>query len=207
LGLHAECVADLLIGSQRPSDRLIKEFGIIEQFKQRGVAAVINLEEPGEHPYCGDGIIPRTGFAYTPEKIMNAGVQYYNFYWKDLEVPAPGYLLHIVQIMHSIVLQGGPERKNKILVHCHAGQGRTAVVIGAYLLYSGMAKDAADAVAIAQRGRSKLFAHAYNRRCVEDFVPFLRNLRTLCPDGKANGALPSLQSVLQKQRKVLQGKD
>lgn len=46
--------------------------------------AVINLEEPGEHPYCGDGIIPRTGFAYTPEILMNNGIQYYNFYWKDL---------------------------------------------------------------------------------------------------------------------------
>lgn len=29
LGLHSECVAGLLIGSQRLSDRLIEEYGII----------------------------------------------------------------------------------------------------------------------------------------------------------------------------------
>ena len=74
MGLHSECVADLLVGSQRPSDRLIAEYDILQQFKDKNVKAIINLEEPGEHPYCGDGIIPRTGFAYTPEKLMNAGV-------------------------------------------------------------------------------------------------------------------------------------
>ena len=121
MGLHSECVAGLLVGSQRLSDRLIQEYGILEQFKEKNVVAVINLEEPGEHPYCGDGIIPRTGFAYTPEKLMNAGVQYYNFYWKDLQVPDHDRVLGIVQIMHQIIVQGGPQRKNKILVHCHAG--------------------------------------------------------------------------------------
>ena len=87
-GLHSEWVEGLLIGSQRLSDRLIKEYGIIDQFHEKGVVAVFNLEEPGEHPYCGDGIIPKIGFSYTPEKLSDKGIAYYNFYWKDLTVPS-----------------------------------------------------------------------------------------------------------------------
>jgi protein tyrosine phosphatase domain-containing protein 1 len=70
IGLHSEWVVNLIIGSQRLSDRLIHEYDIITQFKDKGVKAIFNLEEPGEHPYCGDGIIPKTGFSYTPELLM-----------------------------------------------------------------------------------------------------------------------------------------
>jgi len=73
-GLHSEWVENLLIGSQRLSDRLIREFDMITQMKTLGVNAVFNLEEPGEHPYCGDGIIPKVGFSYTPELLMNNGI-------------------------------------------------------------------------------------------------------------------------------------
>ena len=43
----------------RPSTRAFREFGIIEQLQQAGVTAVMNLTEPGEHPFCGDGLEPR----------------------------------------------------------------------------------------------------------------------------------------------------
>jgi len=69
-GLHSEWVFNLMIGSQRLSDRLIKEYDMIEQFKVKGVKAIFNLEEPGEHPYCGDGIIDKIGFSYSPENLM-----------------------------------------------------------------------------------------------------------------------------------------
>lgn len=35
----------------------------------------------------------------------------------------------------------------RIFVHCHAGTGRTALIIAAYLYYSGMASSGEDAVA------------------------------------------------------------
>ena len=87
-GLHSEWVEGLIIGSQRLSDRLMKEFNIVDQFKKLGVVAVFNLQEPGEHPYCGDGIIPKIGYSYTPELLSNGGVAYYNFHWKDLTTPS-----------------------------------------------------------------------------------------------------------------------
>ena len=47
--------------------------------------------------------------------------------------------------MDFIIKNGG-----KVLVHCHAGMGRTALVIGAYLLYAGIAKDALEAIKISR---------------------------------------------------------
>jgi protein tyrosine phosphatase domain-containing protein 1 len=51
------------------------------------VTAIFNLQEPGEHPYCGDGIKMRSGFSYTPETLMNNGISFFNFFWKDLTNP------------------------------------------------------------------------------------------------------------------------
>lgn len=131
---------------------------------------------------------------------MNAGVQHYNLYWKDLQVPDHDTTLHIVQIMHWVIVQGGPERKNKVLVHCHAGQGRTAIIIGAYLLYAGLAKDAEEAIDVARRGRRKLFSHTYNRAYVHEFDTALKELRVLCPDGANDGAPPlGVLDVIRKQ--------
>ena len=97
-----------------------------------GVAAIINLQEPGEHPFCGDGIVAKTGFSYTPENLMNNQISFFNFFWEDLTNPSYEWCLNIVQVMQYI-----KENNGKILVHCHAGQGRTAVIIGAFLLFSG----------------------------------------------------------------------
>ena len=29
----------------------------------------MNLQEPGEHPFCGDGIHEKSGFSYYPEEF------------------------------------------------------------------------------------------------------------------------------------------
>ena len=201
-GLHSEWVEGVIVGSQRLSDRLIKEFNIIDQFKKEGIVAVFNLQEPGEHPYCGDGIINKTGFSYTPELLMNNQIQYYNFYWKDLTTPSHQITIKICQIMHHIVINGGPERKNKMLVHCHAGQGRTAIITGAYLVYSNLAKDAEDAIIKCRKGRPKMFHKKYNCEYLRSFEKYLKNARMLYPTQNQ-----SLSSIIQKQRIILQGKD
>lgn len=98
-----------------------------------------------------------------------------------MQTPDHENVLHIVQIMHQIILQGGPQRKNKVLVHCHAGQGRTAIIIGAYLLYAGLASTAQEAIQISQRDRAKLFTHTYNREYLYQFADSLTKMRVLCP--------------------------
>ena len=158
------------------------------------------MQEPGEHPYCGDGIIPKTGFSYTPESLMHNRVEYYNMFWKDLSTPSHETTVKIVQLMHKTIIEGGPERRNKVLVHCHAGQGRTAIIIGAYLLYGGISNTAEEAVALSKKGRPKLFKNPYNAKYLVHFEEYLKEIRQLYPL-KAHDM--TLKHILKKQRIIL----
>ena len=85
--------------------------------------------------------------------------------------------------MHFLIIQGGEQRKNKLLVHCHAGQGRTAIVIGAYLLYADLAKSSEEAIKLCQQGRPKLFTNSINgsQAFLHKFEVYLRQIRVLYP--------------------------
>lgn len=61
------------------------------------IAAIFNLEEPGEHPDCGDGLVSdKIGFSYNPDEFNNAGIAYFNHHWKDLTVTTNTKILMIV---------------------------------------------------------------------------------------------------------------
>ena len=45
------------------------------------IGCIMNLQEPGEHSLCGDGIDDKIGFSYDSDVFNNAGIAYYNFYW------------------------------------------------------------------------------------------------------------------------------
>lgn len=51
------------------------------------------------------------------------------------------------------VLERFDQKGKRIFVHCHAGTGRTALIIASYIFYSGMCKTAAEAVKVVQAGR------------------------------------------------------
>lgn len=68
-GLHSNWINEQIIASQRLSNRLIKEFDIIKQLKEKNVGAIINLQEMGEHPHCGDGIIKNVGYSYEDDQL------------------------------------------------------------------------------------------------------------------------------------------
>lgn len=95
---------------------------------------------------------------------MNNGISFFNCFWKDLTNPSFEQMLNIVQVMDFTIRQGG-----KVLVHCHAGQGRTASLIGAYLLYAGVAKNDEEAISITRAGRPKCFSKSNNRRFLKQF--------------------------------------
>lgn len=111
--------------------------------------------------------------------------------------------------MHKIVVDGGPSLKHKILVHCHAGQGRTAIIIGAYLLYAGLANSATEAVTISRQGRHKLFKNKYNSIYLKHFEDFLEEASELFPPAYTGAKTEhhSVKGILRRQRLILQGKD
>lgn len=70
--LHSSWINESIVAMQRPSDALFDQ-GALEGLVAARITAVFNLTEPGEHPYCGTGILEETGFPYSPERLMNAG--------------------------------------------------------------------------------------------------------------------------------------
>ena len=71
-GLYSNWITNTIMARARPSSRLIKEFKLVEAFKENDIGSIINLQEAGEHEQCGDGIEVQSGFAYLPEVWMNA---------------------------------------------------------------------------------------------------------------------------------------
>lgn len=126
-GLNSSWINSKVLAMQRPSARLITQYNIINQFKAQGIGAVFNLQLPGEHSVCGDGILP-CGFSYDPEELMKEGIAVYNFAWVDMGIPPPALMLSCVQLMDYHI----SVRNERVAVHCHAGYGRTGVAIAAW---------------------------------------------------------------------------
>lgn len=93
---------------------------------------VVNLQEVGEHASCGPGNLQHTGFTYDPATLHQHEISYCPMAWPDMKVPALPHVLKIVQVMHKVVELD----KKKVAVHCHAGLGRTGLVIACYMVFS-----------------------------------------------------------------------
>ena len=99
--------------------------------KELKVGAIFNLQEPGEHALCGDGLVSdQIGFSYDPEVFNNAGIAYFNNFWEDHAVTDFSRILMICHQIDFFIKKG-----QRVFVHCHAGMGRTAIIIIAYLIY------------------------------------------------------------------------
>jgi anti-sigma28 factor (negative regulator of flagellin synthesis) len=59
------------------------------------------------------------------------GINFYNFGWRDHQTTNFDIILKILKSIDYCLDQG-----QKIAVHCHAGRGRTALIICAYLIFS-----------------------------------------------------------------------
>jgi protein-tyrosine phosphatase len=64
--------------------------------------------------------------------------------------------------------------------------GRTALLVGAYLLYSGVATDDKDAIKITRASRPKCFEKSYNVKFMKEFNHYLKNLRMIFPASPIN---------------------
>jgi hypothetical protein len=71
--LHSSWITDYIVAMQRPNNETLEKGGALEDMKKKKITAIFNLTEPGEHPYCGTGILHECGFPYSPEIVMKAG--------------------------------------------------------------------------------------------------------------------------------------
>lgn len=197
-GLYSSWITDHLLAMARPSTEIVEKFNIIEQFHVCGLKTVINLQRPGEHASCGSTLEPESGFTYRPELFMEAGIYFYNFGWKDYGVASLTTILDMVKVM-SFAMQEG-----KIAVHCHAGLGRTGVLIACFLVFtSRMSAD--QAILFVRAKRPNSIQTRGQLLCVREFAQFLVPLRSVfsCAEPKAHEV--TLSQYLTRQRHLLHG--
>lgn len=197
-GLYSSWITDNLLAMARPSTEIIEKYHIIEQFRSCGLKTVINLQRPGEHASCGNPLEQESGFTYRPEIFMEAGIYYYNFGWKDYGVASLTTILDMVKVMSFAVQEG------KMAIHCHAGLGRTGVLVASYLVFtSRMSAD--QAILFVRAKRPNSIQTRGQLLCVREFAQFLIPLRNVfsCSEPKASAV--TLSQYLTRQRHLLHG--
>ncbi|XP_070765952.1 protein tyrosine phosphatase domain-containing protein 1 [Enoplosus armatus] len=197
-GLYSSWVTDHLLAMSRPSTEIIEKYNIIDQFRRNGIKTVINLQIPGEHASCGNPLEPESGFSYRPEVFMENNIYFYNFGWSDYGVANLTTVLDMVKVM-AFALQEG-----KIAVHCHAGLGRTGVLLASFLAFTTR-MTANQAISYVRAKRPNSIQTRGQLRCVRQFVQFLAPLRSVfsCAEPRFNPV--TLSQYLNRQRHILHG--
>ena len=133
-GLNCDIINNEIYASQRPSNTLIEKYNLIKRFHKNNIGLIVNLQRPGEHPYCGPNALdPLSGYSYSPSIFSSEGIKVKLSGWKDMDVPDSLYfMLDIIKEIYDMI----KIKKKKVLVHCHAGNGRTGIVIACYLMYT-----------------------------------------------------------------------
>uniref|UniRef100_A0A8D0E2A2 Protein tyrosine phosphatase domain-containing protein 1 n=2 Tax=Salvator merianae TaxID=96440 RepID=A0A8D0E2A2_SALMN len=197
-GLYSSWVTDNILAMSRPSTELIEKYNIIEQFQRCGVKTVINLQRPGEHASCGNPLEQESGFTYLPEAFMEAGIYFYNFGWKDYGVASLTTILDMVKVM-TFALQEG-----RVAIHCHAGLGRTGVLIACYLVFATR-MTADQAILFVRAKRPNAIQTRGQLLCVREFSQFLIPLRNVFATCEPKAHAVTLSQYLIRQRHLLHG--
>lgn len=134
IGLNCDLIDNCIYASQRPSNALIKKYNLIQIFRNNNIGLIVNLQRPGEHPYCGPNMLDKqSGYSYTPSLFVSEGIKVRLSGWKDMAVPDNLYfMLDIIKEMTLVI----KVLKMKVLVHCHSGYGRTGIVIACFKVFN-----------------------------------------------------------------------
>ncbi|XP_034032556.1 protein tyrosine phosphatase domain-containing protein 1 isoform X2 [Thalassophryne amazonica] len=200
-GLFSSWVTDDIVAMTRPSNHLIKKYKIIEQFKSLNIRSIINMQLPGEHAHCGPPLDPQSGFTYSPQIFMDNDVYFYNFGMPDFGVSS------LVGIIDGVKVLTFAVREGRVAVHCHAGLGRTGVLIACYLIYT-LRISPSEAVHYVRIKRPRSIQTRVQISQVFDFARLLGTQLTQYPDlSLRHGAPFTLQHYLNRQALLLHGQE
>ncbi len=174
-GLNSDYITDFIIASQRPSTVLINKFDIIEQFKSENIELVVNLQIEGEHPFCGPngGLEKNCNFTYNYKDFTSNDIKVNLSGWIDISTPDNyQFILKIVKDMAVTI----KENKNKVFVHCHAGNSRTGMLIGCYLLFEDNC-DAKDVITYIRAKRKGCIEKDSHRNFIYKFDAMIKKAR------------------------------
>ncbi|KAL5475122.1 hypothetical protein EMCRGX_G027180 [Ephydatia muelleri] len=194
-GIFSHWVTDDILAMSRPSTRLISDLHLLDHFKRAGITTIINLQLPGEHSHCGPGL-GKSGFTYEPEDIMRNDMFFYNYGWIDYGVPTRESLLNMVKVV-TFALQSG-----KVAIHCHAGLGRTGVLIACYLVF-GLRLSWEEAVLTVRTKRPGSVQSSVQMEMIQQFSEFVVPLRRVFPEPPSH--VDTFQSYLRNQSLILHG--
>ena len=104
-GLNCDIIDNEIYASQRPSNTLIEEYNLIKKFHEYKIGMIVNLQRPGEHPYCGPNALePLSGFSYSPSLFTSEGIIVKLAGWKDMDVPDSLYfMLDIIKDIYKMI--------------------------------------------------------------------------------------------------------
>ncbi|KAF5283050.1 hypothetical protein FQR65_LT14111 [Abscondita terminalis] len=199
-GLYSHWITDDILAMARPSTSVILKKNVIEQFHSLGIKSIINLQSPREHASCGDPL-EDSGFSYDPNIFMENNIFYYNFAWKDYGDASLSELLNSIKVLTFAVTEG------RVAIHCHAGLGRTGVLIACYLVYS-LRVTANDAIKYIRLKRPGSVQTRGQIICVRHFAQFIlpQNITYYIKDSKDKYMAEfTLKKFLKRQRIVLHG--
>ncbi|XP_052449466.1 protein tyrosine phosphatase domain-containing protein 1 [Carassius gibelio] len=197
-GIYSSWITDNLLAMARPSTDIIEKFGVIDQFLRCGLKTVINLQCPGEHASCGNPLDPQSGFTYRPETFMEAGIYFYNFRWNDYGVASLTSILDMVKVMCFAIQEG------KMAVHCHAGLGRTGVLLACFFLFTTQ-MTADQAILLVRSKRPNSIQTRGQLHCVRQFAQFLVPLRNVFANAEPRAPPVTLSQYLIRQKHILHG--
>ena len=176
IGLNCDLIDNSVYASQRPSNKLIFLHNLVQKFKENKISMIINLQRPGEHPYCGPNTLDKqSGYSYTPSLFSTEGINVKLCGWKDMDVPDSLYFM--LDIVKEMVFTIDTEKK-RVLVHCHAGKGRTGVVIACFLIFKYHIS-ADESIKKVREKRPKCIENRDQREYCEKFFSFIKNLRMI----------------------------
>ncbi|CAJ1056883.1 protein tyrosine phosphatase domain-containing protein 1 [Xyrichtys novacula] len=200
-GVFSSWVTDDIIAMARPSNRLIEKYNIIEQFQRLNIRSIINMQLPGEHAHCGPPLDPQSGFTYTPQIFMDNDIYFYNFGMPDFGVSSLVVLVDAVKVLAFAVKEG------RVGVHCHAGLGRTGVLIACYLIYM-LRISPSEAVHYVRIKRPRSIQTRAQISQVFDFARLISSQLVQYPDlSLRHGVSFTLQHYLNRQAWLLHGQE